>query len=49
MPPRECDNDDCDYVSYVDDNGQPRVRWEHVAECTPMWGPEADNSSYRGW
>jgi hypothetical protein len=33
MPPRECDNDDCDYVTGVDDNGVAFIRWEHVLGC----------------
>ena len=30
---RECDNDDCDYETYVDASGHPRVRWEHADLC----------------
>lgn len=30
---RECDNDSCDYETYVDDGGRPRARWQHVADC----------------
>jgi hypothetical protein len=30
---RECDNDDCDYETYVNDDGRPRVRWIHVEGC----------------
>lgn len=33
MIPRECDNDDCDYETYVDANGNPQVRWEHDESC----------------
>lgn len=33
---RECDNDNCDYETYVDSNGSPRARWVHVPECVPM-------------
>lgn len=33
MPPRECDNDDCDYETYVDGNGNPQVRWVHFDGC----------------
>lgn len=33
MPPRECDNDNCDYETYVDDCGHGRARWIHVPEC----------------
>jgi hypothetical protein len=31
--PRECDNDDCDYYTYVDGEGRGRARWEHVEGC----------------
>lgn len=33
MLPRECDNDDCDYETGVDDSGKPRAWWVHVAPC----------------
>lgn len=41
MPPRECDNDDCDYETGVDDNGVPYARWEHVEGCDglPVYTP----------
>jgi hypothetical protein len=31
--PRECDNDNCDYETYVDGEGRPRARWVHAEEC----------------
>ncbi len=58
---RECDNDDCDYVTYVDDAGHPRVRWEHVSSCAglvryelpdPGDAPDGSFQAYllgRGW
>lgn len=30
---RECDNDSCDYDTYVNGDGVPRARWVHVPEC----------------
>ena len=39
---RECDNDNCEWESYVDSNGVARVKWVHVAECKPTWGPDAE-------
>lgn len=31
--PRECDNDDCEYETFVDDKGRGRARWVHAEEC----------------
>ena len=33
MLPRECDNDDCDYETFVDAEGRARAQWVHVSEC----------------
>lgn len=33
MLPRECDDDRCDYETYVDGNGVGRARWVHDPEC----------------
>lgn len=33
---RECDNDDCDYETYVDSEGRAKVRWIHVGRCEGM-------------
>lgn len=32
MPPRECDNDDCDYETGVID-GEAKIWWVHVDGC----------------
>lgn len=34
---RECDNDNCEWETRIDDNGVPRVWWRHVAECEPVY------------
>jgi hypothetical protein len=31
--PRECDNDNCDYETFVGDDGIARAQWAHVPEC----------------
>jgi hypothetical protein len=31
--PRECENENCDYVTGVDGNDRPFTQWEHVDEC----------------
>lgn len=42
MLPRECDNDECDYETYVDGNGVPRAKWVHVPDCRPSFGADSD-------
>lgn len=39
---RECDNDSCDYETYVDAEGRARARWDHVEGCEgfPPLDPE---------
>jgi hypothetical protein len=45
MPPRECDNDDCDYEQEVGDDGVPRNVWVHVDGCKGLDLPEFDSGS----
>lgn len=38
MLPRECDNDECDYDTYVDGQGRAGARWEHAPGCRASAG-----------